>query len=352
YMEYREKAEENYKMLALDNAFEYSKKAYEIYQEDEVILGILAIYYYYNDKLNMALEYTNRALSINENYYNSCILRGVMLFKEKKYTEALIYFNKPKEYEDDIAKYISNFYHGNCYYKLENFIEAKRLLLNVKCRSKKFLKNDLENTNRRLNGEKVVGENRGIEANDKAVRKFIKAKNRVVKGSKWEIIKFATILFIGLLYLPISVIIKFFGVVFGYNPVKIKSVDNLLALKDETRIKLFITNIRITNYYLVSENKLHYEILKEQEIYDRKLWSYVEAVVLIGKCHERDLLFTGKNFSINDLNVKDHYGTIFGKIDSLDDKTFDKIIMDYDISKQDSIYGRIVMDSKKKTISI
>lgn len=347
YMEYRGKANENYETLAMDNAFLYAEKAYEIYQEDEVILGILAGYYYYNDKLDKALEYTSKALLINENYHKSCGMMGGILLKQKKYTEALTYYNKIKAYEEEHNQYFSTLYHGNCYYKLDNFTEAKRLLLKVKCTSKRLLKNDLRNTNRRLNGKKVFTKNKGVKANDIAIKKFIKRTNKSVGDSKKSNFKMYAIMIIAVLvYLPISVIIKLLGVIFRYNPVKIKVFDDLISLNTRKRIKLKLTNIKITNYYSVRYKNSSYEILKEQEVYDRGLWKEVESIVLMGTYDRKTVLFTGKNFTLNQFSVKDYKGTVIGRIDSLDKKIFEEIIKDYDISKQECFYGKIIINSR------
>ncbi|MCG8572151.1 MAG: tetratricopeptide repeat protein [Spirochaetes bacterium] len=95
-------------------------------EQSDLVLLAIGINYLKNNQLTEAIEYLKQAVSISkdekiieEAYYNI----GLILYKEKKYSDAIGYFNKVIEVNENNAN--AFFYRGEIYYFTGDKIKAR-----------------------------------------------------------------------------------------------------------------------------------------------------------------------------------------------------------------------------------
>ena len=104
------------------------EKAYEIFSQDSTnlknIFGAATTARFLNEN-NTALKLYTQAISMDPNFFESYLGRGIVNRNIGNYSEAIADFKKYMEYKKDEAGYTGL---GDVYMKIENYQEAKKIL--------------------------------------------------------------------------------------------------------------------------------------------------------------------------------------------------------------------------------
>ena len=106
---------------------QYLKEALIIKNNSDVIYNSLGYNLYKQKKFSESIEFFNQAININPNNYKSLFNIGNIYFKTKKYKEAINYYKKAIEINNLIPD--ATFYIAESFKNLENYSEAYKYYL-------------------------------------------------------------------------------------------------------------------------------------------------------------------------------------------------------------------------------
>lgn len=358
-------------------AKEYLFKAYDKFKDDPELLRLIGSYYYDYYDFDNSYKFFKSAFELNPNDLESSLYIGNILTREKKFKDAIIYL------ELSLSLYVDNvgllLYMAYCCYYTEEYLKAKEFFSRVLSleNDNKIASKYLKNIESKLSGKKIfrlrfkeskskkmILVNGKLEIKPNVFQKSLKIILKILNNIKGIIEAVIGDVKYGLIYIVIGLFILFLHMSHGSNSYvsniskynqsdenskiineivnkssnqnnKITDEENyntingtkdLEKLENNMNVKMYIKDIKATNYYKLTEHFDSKMIFSKNDIIKNNLNSKIESQLFVGVLDNKIIIFSNKKYIENTIVHK--YGTYIlkGTIDNLDKDTYRDLI--------------------------
>ncbi|MEJ8552778.1 hypothetical protein [Tepidibacter sp. Z1-5] len=349
YLSLYSQGSESLKIRDYYQAQESLLEAYKIFNHDEKLLKILGEFYYQFRHLEKSLEFFELAFKIDPFDLRINLFIGSILTGMGRYLEALPYIEPYLASDPDNELALHSI--GYCYYFTDNLVKARerfKRLIELQPYNRR-IKKYLRNIESKLEGKNV--KTLKLKTYNPRMKKAIKKKKQKPKTeASTEKVRFKLIII-----LLIAAVIVFKLCFMFQSPVNNNDTQKITELQnnndkqndnknellneDETvfktirtredlrkvdyyiNVRIYLDEIKPTDYFKISEEFKGKNILSKEEIKDNNLQEKIESKIYVGIFDTGSILFADKNY---DLNKKIKY-KLEGAMCAIDSKTYESI---------------------------
>lgn len=321
--------------------------AYEIFKYDAELLKLIGDFYYKVGDFDKSLDFLKQAFEIDKVDLKVACYIGHILAVKRCYAEALPYLELYLSSNIDDEMALNNI--GYCYYFTNNFLKSKESFLRLlKFQPKNIgAKKYLRNIEAKLDGKNV----KTLKLKDYKPRKKKIVKKKEKKQKTEASMKTARIKSIIILLILTSIVLKFTfidkipannktekiteeqgknvkqNIIYDEDETVFKNIKTIEDLSKENyyiNLRIYLNEVKPTDYYKVSEAFQGKTILSKTEIESNNLQDKIESRIFIGIFDNGIVLFADKNYK-EDATNKNNIYKIQGAMCPIDMEIFENI---------------------------
>ncbi|GEM_PF-2728727 len=325
--------------------------AYEIFKQDAELLKLIGAFYFQIRDLDKSLEFYKLAFEINKSDLHAALYIGNILTIKLYFSEALPYVEMYLAANSNDVVALNNI--GYCYYFTGNLLKAKKSF-------KRLLEFQPKNRGIKKCLETIEAELEGKNVKPLKLKKYKPRKKKIVKKKSKRQKTEASMEKARVTVITILTILTFlfFKLNFMFQaPVNnnhteenteyqdeiydedetvfkaIKTREDLRNVDYYINLRIYLDEVKPTDYFKISEEFRGKTILSKTEIEANNLQDKIESKVFVGIFDTGAILFADKNYKEGTVNKNAKY-KIEGALCAIDREVFENIKTEFELHNE------------------